>query len=69
MSIEEREDHIVYIAVVNREEQYSMWPAGRELPVGWKEAGKSGTREEVLAFIEEVWTDMRPRSLRKDNAE
>ena len=51
--------------VVNDEEQYSIWLADRELPLGWRDAGKQGTREECLAYIEEVWTDMRPLSLRK----
>jgi MbtH protein len=65
MSMEEPEDDTVYRAVVNHEEQYSIWPEGRELPPGWNEAGKSGTKAEVLAWIEEVWTDMRPLSLRQ----
>jgi len=51
--------------VVNDEEQYSIWPVGRDLPLGWKEAGKSGPKAECLAYIEEVWTDMRPLSLRR----
>lgn len=51
--------------VVNDEEQYSIWPTDRALPAGWSEAGMSGTKEECLAFIEQVWTDMRPRSLRR----
>jgi len=51
--------------VINEEEQYSLWPAHRELPLGWRKAGKSGTKAECLAWIEEVWTDMRPRSLRE----
>jgi len=51
--------------VVNHEEQYSIWPTDRELPAGWREAGLSGTKEECLAFIERVWTDMRPLSLRR----
>ena len=46
-------------------EQYSIWPADRELPLGWREAGKQGLKPEVLAWIEEVWTDMRPLSLRR----
>jgi MbtH protein len=50
--------------VMNHEEQYSIWPAERENPAGWRDAGKSGTREECLAHIQEVWTDMRPLSLR-----
>jgi len=65
MSGEQPEDTSLYVAVVNDEEQYSIWPQGRELPLGWREAGKSGTKAEVLAWIEEVWTDMRPLSLRK----
>jgi len=51
--------------VVNHQEQYSIWPAGRENALGWRDAGKSGTKEECLSFIREVWTDMRPLSLRK----
>ena len=65
MSDEEREDTTTYRVVVNHEEQYSIWPVDRELPAGWTEAGKSGTKAECLAHIQEVWTDMRPLSLRK----
>jgi MbtH protein len=65
MSWEDQEDNTVYKVVVNHEEQYSIWPANRDLPLGWREVGKSGTKEECLAYIEEVWTDMRPLSLRK----
>jgi MbtH protein len=61
----EREDTTIYKAVVNHEEQYSIWPADRENPPGWRDAGKTGPKAEVLAWIEEVWTDMRPLSLRK----
>ncbi len=62
---DEREDTTIYEVVKNHEDQYSIWPADRELPLGWDKAGKSGTKAECLAFIEEVWTDMRPLSLRK----
>lgn len=51
--------------VVNDEEQYSIWPVGRELPAGWRADGFTGTEEECLAYIDEVWTDMRPASLRR----
>ena len=57
-----------YKVVVNDEEQYSIWPADREIPPGWRDAGKEGTKAECLAYIEEVWTDMRPLSLRKQMA-
>ena len=62
---EEREDTTVYTAVVNHEEQYSLWPADRELPLGWRAVGEPGPKAQVLAWIEEVWTDMRPLSLRR----
>ncbi len=54
-----------FVVVINHEEQYSIWPEGREIPLGWKEVGKSGSKKECLDYIEEVWTDMRPLSLRK----
>jgi len=54
------EDGTIYIAVVNHEEQYSIWPADRELALGWREAGMSGTKAEVLAWIEQAWTDTQP---------
>lgn len=60
----EDEDQIIYRVVRNHEDQYSLWPASRENPVGWFEAGKSGLKAECLAYIKEVWTDMRPLSLR-----
>lgn len=64
MSWEDREDNAIYKVVVNHEEQYSIWPANRENPLGWNDAGKVGPKEECLAYIKEVWTDMRPISLR-----
>ncbi|GII04764.1 MbtH family protein [Planobispora takensis] len=51
--------------VLNDEEQYSIWPVGRENPAGWHDAGFTGTKDECLAHIEQVWTDMRPKSLRE----
>jgi MbtH protein len=65
MSQSEPEDTTVYKVVVNYEEQYSIWPAERENPPGWRDAGPSGSKEACLAYIKEVWTDMRPLSLRK----
>jgi len=69
MSRDETEDTTTYKVVLNHEEQYSIWPADRENALGWNDAGKSGTKQECLAHIEEVWTDMRPLSLRKQMAE
>jgi MbtH protein len=65
MPIDEQEDQTVYRVVVNHEEQYSIWSMHRELPLGWRDAGKSGLKQECLDWIQEVWTDMRPLSLRK----
>jgi len=53
-----------YKVVVNDEEQYSIWDAESPPPAGWNEVGMSGTKEECLAHVDRVWTDMRPRSLR-----
>jgi MbtH protein len=58
-------EHLQYEVVVNHEEQYSIWAAGRELPLGWSAVGKRGSKEECLAYIKDAWTDMRPLSLRK----
>ena len=54
-----------YRVVVNHEEQYSIWPTEKDLPPGWTDVGKVGSKTECLQHIEEVWTDMRPLSLRK----
>jgi MbtH protein len=54
----------IYKAVFNHEEQWSIWPVGRELPRGWTDSGVSGSKQECLAHIDKHWTDMRPRSLR-----
>lgn len=59
------DDSRIYRVVVNAEEQYSIWPDNREVPAGWREVGKSGLKDDCLAYIKEVWTDMRPASLRK----
>jgi len=62
---DEEEDLRQYEVVMNHEEQYSIWLKGREIPAGWTAVGKSGLKADCLAHIEEVWTDMRPLSLRK----
>jgi MbtH protein len=62
---DDQEDDTVYKVVVNHEEQYSIWPAHRDNPLGWRDGGKSGRKQECLDYINEVWTDMRPLSLRK----
>lgn len=65
---DDSDDSAIYKVVVNHEEQYSIWPAWRENAPGWRDAGKSGSRGECLDYIKEVWTDMRPLSLRRHMA-
>jgi MbtH protein len=65
MTHEQQEDTAIYKVVLNQEEQYSIWPADKPNPLGWRDAGKGGPKSECLSFIEEVWGDMRPLSLRE----
>lgn len=58
-----------YVVVINDEEQYSIWRDGSNIPAGWRAIGKARPKSECLQYIEEVWTDMRPLSLRKRMAE
>ncbi|MEY4579586.1 MAG: hypothetical protein RL701_4289 [Pseudomonadota bacterium] len=58
-------DDAIFKVVVNDEEQYSIWPDYKQTPNGWREVGKVGNKQDCLAYIETVWTDMRPLSLRK----
>jgi MbtH protein len=66
---DEQDDKRIYSVVVNHEEQYSIWPAGRPIPNGWNDVGVSGPKQHCLSHIEHVWTDMRPLSLRRRMAE
>ena len=59
------DEEFTFSVVVNHEEQYSIWPADREVPAGWRTTGTEGKKAECLAYINTVWTDMRPLSLRK----
>jgi MbtH protein len=58
-------DDITYRVLVNDEEQYSLWPAHLDIPAGWRAEGSTGTCDECSTYVDEVWTDMRPRSLRE----
>jgi MbtH protein len=59
-------NEVLYNVVINEEEQYSIWPVYKRIPEGWSAVGKTGTNQECVAYIDEVWTDMRPLSLRKE---
>ena len=65
MSVNDEQDDTVYRVVVNHEEQYSIWPDFKEIPLGWRDVGRKGPKDDCLAYIKEVWTDMRPLSLRR----
>jgi MbtH protein len=62
---DDAEDGIEFLVVINDEEQYSIWPAHQALPAGWYDAGFRGPKAACLAHVDEVWTDMRPKSLRE----
>ena len=61
----DEQDTRPHVVVINDEEQYSIWPADRDVPAGWRREGRIGSEAECLAYIDEVWTDMRPLSVRK----
>jgi MbtH protein len=62
------DEDTTYQVLRNDEDQYSLWPADYEVPAGWHQAGKQGSKAECMAYVDEVWTDMRPRSLREQMA-
>lgn len=63
---EPQRDDTVYRVVINDEEQFSIWPASRRVPAGWRDAGVHGQKSECLAHIRTVWTDLRPLSVRRN---
>ena len=65
MLVDDDEDAREVKVLMNHEEQYSIWPADREAPLGWSEVGVRGTKAECLKYIRDTWTDMRPASLRR----
>ena len=61
----EQDDETQYVVLVNEEDQYSLWPSGMTIPHGWRGTGKQGSSEDCKRYIDEVWTDMRPLSVRR----
>lgn len=59
------DDNLEFQVLVNHEEQYSLWPKGKEIPTGWHQVGPIGKKAECLAYVEEVWTDITPLSVRQ----
>jgi len=59
----------IHLVVRNDEEQYSTWSDDRPLPAGWHPMGVTGSMDDCLAYIDRVWTDMRPRSARREGVE
>ena len=68
-TIAEDETQEMYYVVKNIEEQYSIWPSYKQIPKGWETVGEAKNKPACLARIEEIWTDMRPLSLRKQMEE
>jgi MbtH protein len=54
-----------YVVVRNHEDQYSIWPEDHDIPAGWESVGVSGPKSTCLSAIDELWTDLLPRSLRR----
>lgn len=50
--------------VANDQDQHSIWPKAKSVPLGWHSKGFSGTKEQCLEYIRKNWTDIRPKSLR-----
>ena len=57
-----------WLVLVNDEQQYSLWPAARAIPAGWREAGARGSRSDCIAWVDRTWVDMTPASLRAATA-
>ena len=66
MSGDKDVDARTFRVVVTHDERYSIWPADRDIPLGWHDVGKSGSKQECLDYIEVAWLDMRPPGLPKD---
>lgn len=62
----EADKEIFYHVVINEEKQYSIWPTFKTVPIGWSVIGIAKNKADCLAYIKEIWTDMRPLSLRKE---
>lgn len=65
MAFEDDDTTTTYLVLINDEEQYSLWPKYKNIPAGWEAVGKEGTLDECSRYVDEVWTDMRPLSLRR----
>jgi MbtH protein len=65
MAADDQDDARIYEVVVNHEEQYSIWAKGKQIPPGWRAVGKEGPKSDCLEYIDQVWVDMRPLSLRQ----
>jgi MbtH protein len=66
MAMEDQDvTNVSYRVLVNDEEQYSLWRADRPIPKGWRDVGKEGSKDDCLSYVRDVWTDMRPLSLRR----
>jgi uncharacterized protein YbdZ (MbtH family) len=64
--VERISDDWDYVILVNDEEQHSLWPEFKDVPAGWTRVGPIGDKATCLAWIEEHWTDIRPKSIRRD---
>src|SRR6201993_4068333 len=59
------DDNGSFFVLVNDEEQHSLWPTFAEIPAGWRVVYGEAERAACLDYIEQNWTDIRPKSLRE----
>ena len=59
------DDNGSILVLVNHEEQHSLWPAFADVPAGWRVVYGEADRAACLDYIEQNWTDIRPKSLRE----
>src|SRR5260370_40803580 len=60
-----KDEQLEYKVLVNHEEQYSLWPTFKTIPPGWRQVGQIGSKAFCVTYVESVWTDIRPLSVRR----
>jgi MbtH protein len=53
-----------FIVLINDEEQYSLWSSSNSVPDGWRVVHGPAAKQACLDYVDEVWKDLTPRSVR-----
>jgi uncharacterized protein YbdZ (MbtH family) len=59
------DDNGRFYVLVNDEEQFSLWPVFAEVPAGWRIVHGEASRAECVDYVDQNWTDIRPKTLRE----